>query len=129
MRDNGPGVLEAAGETISRASQLVQLELRVFRAELAEKAVTVRNGLAFVLAGAVLISAALFLILQAIVIQLVEAGLSPALATLLVAVACIAIGFGLVMAGRKKFEADELTPDRTLSDIQRDSTLVKEKLS
>ena len=128
MRDNGPGVLEAASETISRASQLVQLELRVFRAELAEKAVQVRTGLAFVVAGAVLATAALFLILQAIVIWLVEAGLSPAVATLLVAVVCIAIGFGLAMSGRKKLEADGLTPDRTIDDIQRDSTLVKEKL-
>ena len=129
MRDDGPGVLQAASETISRASQLIQLELRVFRAELAEKAAQVGAGLALVLAGAVLVTAALFLILQAIVLQLVQSGMSPVGATLLVAAACIAIGLVLVVSGRKKLDADQLTPDRTMSDIQRDSTLVKEKLS
>lgn len=129
MRDNGPGVLHAAGETISRASELVQLELRLFRAELAEKATMVKAGLAFVVAGAVLLTAALFLILQAVVLQLVQAGLSPAGATILVAAACVAIGMVLIVTGRKKLEPDQLTPDRTLRDIHRDSTLVKEKLS
>jgi uncharacterized membrane protein YqjE len=129
MRDDGPGVLQAASETISRATELVQIELRVFRAELAEKAAKVRTGLGFVLAGAVLVTAALFLILQAVVLQLVQAGMSPAAATLLVAAACIAIGFLLVMSGRKKIEADHLVPQRTIDDVERDSTLVKEKLT
>lgn len=129
MRDDGPGLVHAVSETIARATDLVQLEFRVFRAELAEKAEQLKAGLALIVAGAVLVTAALFLLLQAIVIVLVQAGLSPAAATLLVGVACTAIGFMLVSGGRKKLEADNLKPDRTVDDIQRDSALVKEKLT
>ena len=39
------------------------------------------------------------------------------------------IGFGFVMTGRKQLSAEALIPDRTLNDIQRDTALVKEKLT
>ena len=62
MRDE-PGLFHALSDTISRATELVQLEFKVLRAELEEKAVRVKAGLAFILAGAVLVTAALFLML------------------------------------------------------------------
>jgi len=129
MRDDGPGVFHAVGDTIARATELVQLEFRLFRVELAEKAERLRTSAALILVGAILMTAALFLLLQAAVLVLVQAGMSPAGATLLVAAASIAIGLAFVMSGRKQLDADGLTPRRTLDDIQRDSALVKEKLS
>src|SRR5213076_2281634 len=91
MRDE-PGLFHALSDTISRATELVQLEFRVLRAELEEKAVKVKAGLGFILAGAVLVTAALFLMLQAAVLGLVQGGMSPTGATLLVAAACVAAG-------------------------------------
>ena len=127
--DTNPGVFHAVGDTVARATDLIQIEFRLFKAELAEKTVRLRAGLALILAGAVLLAAALFLLLQAIVLALVSAGMSPTGATLLVAVVTIAIGFALTMSGRKQLDADNLVPDRTVTDIQRDTVLVKEKLS
>jgi hypothetical protein len=127
--DNGPGVFHAVGDTVARATDLIQIEFRLFKAELAEKTVRIRAGLALILAGAVLLTAALFLLLQTIVLALITAGMSAVAATLLVAAATIAIGLALMMSGRKQLEADTLVPDRTLTDIQRDTVLVKEKLS
>ena len=128
MRDE-PGLFHALSDTISRATELVQLEFKVLRAELEEKAVRVKAGLAFILAGAVLVTAALFLMLQAAVLGLVQGGMSPTGATLLVAAACVAAGLVLVVSGRKQLDGDALTPDRTIRGIQRDSALVKEKLT
>jgi hypothetical protein len=128
MRDE-PGLFHALSDTISRATELVQLEFKVLRAELEEKAAKVKAGLAFILAGAILVTAALFLLLQAAVLGLVQGGMSPTGATLLVAVACIAAGLVLVVSGRKQLDGDVLTPDRTIHGIQRDSALVKEKLT
>jgi len=128
MRDE-PGLFHALSDTISRATELVQLEFKVLRAELEEKAVKVKAGLAFILAGAVLVTAALFLMLQAAVLGLVQGGMSPTAATLLVAAACVAAGLVLVVSGRKQLDGDVLTPDRTIRGIQRDSALVKEKLT
>jgi multisubunit Na+/H+ antiporter MnhG subunit len=95
-----PGVFHAVGETISRATELIQIEFRLAKAELAEKAARAGAGLSLVIVGAILLSAALFLLLQAVVLGLIVAGLSPVAATLLVTVA-----------------------------IKRDSAMVKEKLT
>jgi hypothetical protein len=127
--DSNPGVFQAVGDTVARATDLVQIEFRLFKAELAEKAVRIRAGAALIVAGAVLLTAALILLLQAAVLALVAAGLSATAATLLVAAATIAIGFAFLMSGRKQLDADQLVPDRTVTDIQRDTILVKEKLS
>jgi len=122
-------VFQAVGETIGRATELIQIEFRLAKAELAEKAARAGAGLSLVMVGAILLTAALFLLLQAIVLGLIAAGMSPVAATLLVAVVTIAIGFGFVMTGRKQLSPDALVPDRTLNDIKRDSALVKEKLT
>jgi hypothetical protein len=127
--DGNPGVFHAVGDAVARATDLVQIEFRLFKAELAEKTLRIRAGLALIVAGAVLLTAALILLLQAAVLALVAAGLSATAATLLVAAATIAIGFAFLMSGRKQLDADRLVPDRTLTDIQRDTVLVKEKLS
>ena len=124
-----PGVFHAVGETIGRATELIQIEFRLAKAELAEKAAKAGAGLALVLVGAVLLTAALFLLLQAIVLGLIAAGLSPVAATLLVSIVVIAIGLAFVMTGRKQLSAEALVPDRTLNDIKRDTILVKEKLT
>ena len=60
---------------------------------------------------------------------LVAAGLSPLAATLLVAAGTAAAGFGLVASGRKQLDPENLAPNRTFNDLQRDGALVKEKLS
>ncbi|HLG45212.1 MAG TPA: phage holin family protein [Reyranella sp.] len=124
-----PGLFHALSDTISRATDLVQLEVRVFKAELDEKLSQVKAGVSLILSGAIFIAAALFLLLQAAVLVLVEAGLSPALATLLVAGASIVIGIAFMLTGRRQVDGDALTPDRTIRDLQRDTRLVKEKLS
>lgn len=130
MRDEtAPGVFSAVGDTIARATDLIQIEFRLAKAELAEKAAKAGAGLSLIVVGAVLATAALFLFLQAIVLGLVRLGLSPLAATVVVAVATMAAGIAFVVTGRKQLTADALVPDRTLNDIKRDSALVKEKLT
>ncbi len=124
-----PGLFHALSDTISRATDLVQLEVRVFKAELEEKLSQVKAGLSLIVSGAIFIAAALFLLLQAAVLTLVQTGMSPPVATLLVAGASIVIGLAFMLTGRKQVNGDALAPDRTMHGVQRDTRLVKEKLS
>jgi hypothetical protein len=128
MRDE-PGLFHALSDTVSRATDLIQLEVRVFRAELDEKLSHVKAGLSLIVSGAIFMAGALLLLLQAAVLGLVDAGLSPALATLLVAGAAIVIGVAFMLTGRKQMSGDTLAPERTIHDLQRDTRLVKEMLS
>jgi hypothetical protein len=124
-----PGLFHAFSDTISRATHLVQLEVRVFKAELDEKLSQVKAGVSLIATGAIFIAAALFLLLQAVVLALVDSGLSPALATLLVAGVSIVIGIVFMLVGRRQVDGDALAPNRTIHGLQRDTRLVKEKLS
>ena len=117
------GVLSVVTDAVRQAANLIQLEFRLARAELAEKAIELKAGLALVVAGAVLLTATLFLLLQAAVAVLVEAGLSPPLATLLVAAACAAAGIILTSSARKHLEPEALAPKRIMNELTRDSAL------
>jgi hypothetical protein len=129
MNETAPGVFSAVGDTIARATDLIQIEFRLAKAELAEKAAKAGAGLSLIVVGAVLATAALFLFLQALVLGLVRLGLSPLAATVIVAVVTMGIGIAFAVTGRKQLSADALVPDRTLNDIKRDSAMVKEKLT
>jgi drug/metabolite transporter (DMT)-like permease len=119
----------AATDAFSQAADLVHLEFRLARTEVQEKATAVQAGLMFIIPGAVLLAAALFLVLQAIVVGLVQAGVPAWLATLLVAIGSIVVGGILVMVGKKRLQPSRLIPERTLGELSRDSDLVKEKLT
>lgn len=129
MKAENGGLMNAVGDTIGRATDLMQLEFRVFRAELREKGEKLGAGLTLMLTAAVLLTAALFLLLQAAVIGFVEAGMSPLGATLIVAGIVIAIGTAMMASARKQLSPETLVLDRTLTDLKRDGAIVKEKLS
>ena len=129
MTPDQPTVFHAVGETVARASELIQLEIRLAKAELAEKSVHLKAGLATIIIGSVIFTVGLFLFAQALVVLLIGLGLSPLAATLIVAAVFAGGGIALVAGGRKELDAGTLTPQRTLDDLQRDRALVKEKLS
>lgn len=127
--DHSRRVLGVAGEAMAQAADLIRVEFRLARAELVEKAATLRTGAAFVVTGAVFLCGALLLLLQWAVVALVEAGLSASLATFAVAMACCLVGLVLIIAGRQKLDPSAIVPARTLNQIARDGAMAKEKLS
>ena len=129
MTTDQPSVFQAIGDTVARASELIHLEIRLAKAELAEKSVHLKAGLASILVGAVIFTVGLFLFAQALVVLLIGFGLSPLAATLIVAAVFAGGGLALVAGGRKELDAGTLVPHRTIDDLERDRALVKEKLS
>ena len=124
-----PTVFQAVAEAVARASELMRLEIRLAKAEMAEKSVHLQAGLATILIGAVLFTVGLFMFAQMLVVLLIGLGLSAFAATLIVAAIFAGGGLILIAGGRKELDAGTLTPQRTLDDLARDSVLVKEKLS
>ncbi len=118
-----------ASDAMVKAAELVRIELRLARSELADKLAEWKVGAGLVLMAGVFAAAALLLVLQAIVVALVEAGLSASLATIIVAGLSFAIAAGLFAAGRSRLGTDLVTPDRTLNQLSRDKDLVKEKFT
>lgn len=123
------GVVTLTTAALSQTADLLQTEFRLARAELAEKMGALRAGLIMILLGTIFLIAALGMVLQALVGILINAGVSPPLAILLVAGGAAVIGIVLFLMGQSRLQPAELSPDRTLNSLSRDSRMVKETLT
>jgi uncharacterized membrane protein YqjE len=124
-----PGVITLASAAFSQTADLLQTEFRLAKVELAEKMTALRGGLIMILIGAIFLIAALGMVLQALVSILIDSGVSPPLAILLVAGGAAVAGLVLFLMGRNRLNPAELSPDRALTSLSRDSRMVKETLS
>jgi putative superfamily III holin-X len=124
-----PGVVTLTTAAVSQTADLIQAEFRLARAELAEKMTAFRAGMIMILIGAIFLIAALGMVLQALVAALIAAGLSAPAAILLVAGGAAVVGVVLFVMGQNRLKPDELSPDRTLNSLSRDSRMVKETLT
>jgi putative superfamily III holin-X len=124
-----PGVITLATAAFSQTADLLQTEFRLAKAELGEKMTALRAGLIMILIGAIFLIAALGLILQALVSILINSGVSPVVAILVVAGGSAVIGLVLFLIGQKRLNPAELAPDRTLNSLSSDSRMIKETLS
>lgn len=101
-------------------------ELALAKSEVREGVQATKAGVAAVaMGGAVALGGFLILLLAAVY------GLSnvvdPWLAALIVGGITLLIGLGMVSAGKKKFEVQSFTPDRTLDAMRKDKNAVQER--
>lgn len=119
------GVVGLASDAIAGVSDLVATEFALARAELGERLAAVRGSLVFLLSGVVLLIAALFFGLQAVVHALAASGMEPHWAALLVAGGSALVGGVLLSVGLKRFDP---VPRRSLRELERDRALAEEHL-
>jgi len=114
---------DLAGETIL----LVRQELALLKAELHEKFSRVGQGAGALGAGALIAFSGWLVLLAAAVLGLAEA-LPAWLAALIVALVVLGIGGALLYFGKSRFDAQGLTPKRTLRSLREDQAWLKERL-
>jgi uncharacterized membrane protein YqjE len=118
---------ELLGDLGSQVTTLVRKELELARTEMTDKASAASRDAALMGVGGALLYAGLLGLMAAIVLGLIEAGLDPWIAALLVGVVVAAIGGALVARGRSGLATTDLTPKRTIETIQDDAEWVKER--
>ncbi len=128
-----PGVVALVTDALGRSADLFQTEIRLARVEIGEKAEALRtslvSGIVMMLVGTVFMIGALILVLQALVAALIESGVSPAVAILIVAGGSALGGIIVLMAGKKTLGAVDPTPTRTITSLQNDARMAKENLT
>lgn len=128
-----PGVVALVTDALGRSADLIQTEIRLARVELGEKAEALRtslvSGIVMMLVGTVFMIGALILVLQALVAALIESGVTPAVAILVVAGGSAVGGIVILMAGKKTLGAVDPTPTRTIASLQNDARMAKENLT
>jgi hypothetical protein len=114
---------DLASETIL----LIRQEMALLKAELSEKFSRIGQGATALGAGALIAFSGWLVLLAAAVLGL--ATVVPAwLAALIVALLALAIGGALVYIGKSRFDADSLTPRRTLRSLREDEAWLRERL-
>lgn len=110
--------------------------LRLLKGELALAQVEVQAGLRVAVTGLVMLVVAVILAVTAVdvlagvlVLGLIEAGLAPVWAALLVGITLLVIAGILVRFGLKAVQPSTLVPARALRSMQRDMDALREGLS
>jgi VIT1/CCC1 family predicted Fe2+/Mn2+ transporter len=116
------------GDLSRQLSTLIRKEIDLARTEMTNRARSATQDAALIGAGGALAYAGLLVFLGAVVLLLVDAGLEPWLAALLVAVVAIAIGGALVWRGREGLKQTSLTPERTIETLKDDAEWAKEQI-
>jgi uncharacterized protein (DUF2062 family) len=119
---------QALSEVVADAADLFQRELRLAKAEILEKVTTKLTAGIWTTAAGVLALMAGFIGLQAVIFAIASTGLAMHWSCLIVAAGLGAIAAATYFKGRADAK-DTLTPDRTIHQVKRDISTVKEQLS
>lgn len=116
---------EIFSDLISQLATLVKKEGQLARAELSEKVHGILGALVLIIGGAVLLVPGLVILLQACVVGLMDTGMHPALAALLVGGATLLVGAIMVIIGQHLLRPVSLMPDKTIEQLNRDAAAAK----
>ena len=116
------------GDLSRQLSTLIRQEIALARTEMTSRIGSAGRGAAMIGAGAALAYAALLGLLVAVGLLLVDAGITPWLAALIVAVITAAIGGALVGYGRSEIARTDLAPKRTIETLRDDADWAKEQI-
>jgi hypothetical protein len=114
---------------INELTLLFQNELRLLRAEADERIKRITSSGGLIAGGAVAALAAVFLLLQSLVLWLAVAGLPEQWGYLAVGIIVAAIAVILVSSGISRLKETSLAPDRTIRQAREDLAAVKEHLT
>jgi uncharacterized integral membrane protein len=121
-------VARAFSDVLTDLSELISKELRLARAEMAEKITTKLRASVWMAIAGVLALIVLLLLAEAAVFAVASFGLAMHWAFLTIALALALLAGGAFLYGRSA-AAEELTPSRTMNQITRDIRTAKEQLS
>jgi hypothetical protein len=114
------------GDAVEQLGKLVQNEIQLARAELAQKMTQASIGAAYVTGAAVLSIPVLVVLLIALALWLTELGLSPVVAHLIAAACGAVICAILAVVGMNHLKPETLKPKVTMHQVERDVATAKE---
>jgi len=116
------------GDLSRQLSTLVQQEITLARTEVTARATTVGRNAAMLGAGAVLAYAALLVALVGIALLLVDLGVTPWLAFIVVAAVTGGVAAVLIVRGRQQLQEMDLAPRETIETLKEDAQWAKERV-
>jgi hypothetical protein len=128
LGDNMRTVPELFTSAVSQLADLARTEGQLARAEISEKMTLATTGLGLIVGGAILLMPALVVLLEAAVAALVDNGIAPYWAALIVGGAGLLLGLILLLIGVSRLRAGKLVPDKTIQQLQRDAATARSQV-
>jgi hypothetical protein len=125
----GRSVPQLLSDLVRDVSTLLRQESLLIRAELSDKVSQIQVGAGSLIAGAVVLLVSLNVLAAALVVAIAKLGepdLGGGWAALIVGVVLALIGFILVKKGTSNMT--HLTPERTVSQVSKDASFVREQV-
>ena len=117
------------GDLSRQLSTLVRQEIDLARTEVSAKAGAATKDVALIGIGAALLYTGLLALLLMVGLLLVEMGLEPWLAALIVGLGVAAVGGALVVRGRDQLGTRAIAPTRTVDTLKDDADWAKERIT
>ena len=127
-REESRGIGDLLGDLGRQVSTLVRKEIDLAKVEVTSGVGRMSRGAAMAVAGGLLAYAGLLVLLGAIVLGLIDAGLDPWLAALIVAAVVLVIGGVIVSMGVKGIREANPAPTETAETVKENVEFVKEQL-
>ena len=124
IRSQSPASLAADALRIS--SDLVRKEVTLAKAELRQNLSRAGTGLGMIVAAAILGIVTLNVLTVALVAALAETDLGPIWSAVIVGVVLAILAYVLLRKGMADLKPENLMPTRTVENVQRDASAVKE---
>lgn len=126
LRSDARSISRLLADAFEQLSDLVQTEIRLARAELAEKAARAGTGAGLLFGGLLLMVPALVLFLITLALFLGQHGVSPVAAHFIAGLVGAVLSAILIMLGVSRLTPSGLTPDATIREVQKDVAAAKE---
>lgn len=114
-------------DILRESRELVRTEVRLVRAEVSDKVTQIQTAGVAMMAAMVCVLVGLIVLAQAVVVALAQV-MNPVWAALLVGVVFILVAAILFLQARSNLKPSNLTPDRSVNQLNKDSRMVKEHL-
>lgn len=111
-------------ELAHEVPSLVTKEIALAKSEMRESMRATKAGIAAVATGGAVAASGLIVLMFAAVYALSEV-IVPWAAALIVGAVALLIGYGMVQAGKKKFDSDALRPERTMHSLDKDKNAIR----
>jgi hypothetical protein len=126
-RQDSRSLGELFGDLTRSLSTLIRQEIELARTEMTARATRVSRDAGLIGVGGAMLYAALLGLLATAALVLIEMGLEPWLAVLIVTLVVAVFGGLLVASGREGLKKADLVPRRTLETVQDDAEWAKER--
>lgn len=126
MNRPNDGMGRSLSGIINEVINLVRGEIALARAEVGDKVGQMGSALVMAVLGTALIMAALVILLQALVYAIAETGLHAGWSAAIVGGVTVLIGFILLKSAQSKIKPENLTPRRTMQQLQQDREAIRE---